>query len=623
MMSIIKSQSPKTTYYEKFWAFATRLLSNSLVGRVVLWCISFFTEMSSQSFIFNMFNRGYTDEFSRGSVISARAGKTVGKVMSWVYSVINKSRIIRFAENLFNRLCSMPLRVITALFSSAGIAAGIAGFAAKNIAFGVAGLAVAAVGFIFNTDKVRIFDIFNSSKAVKWIFNLVGLEMNEDKLYETNNKASIIFSAVYGAVSGVCFVWFPLAGLLMFAGIIGIHFIFCANPVFYICMLMFTSAFLPTVLNAGIMALMIVNFLIARAYGKIPEKKFNFIEIITVLFIAFLAYGSIMSVTPKNSIIVGAMWFVLMISVFIIRRSVNNKKDLYKILTCFVFAALLTGFFGLYQYLSGNVNTTWTDTQLFEELKLRVYSTFENPNVFGEYLLLVIPVSIALFINKKGIKNKAVNAGIILVLIANLFLTYSRGCYIGLAAGIVIFIWLVDMRLLGIGIFAAIPALFLMPSSIISRITSITNLADSSTSYRVSIWRGTLRMLKDYAFTGVGIGEEAYNAVYPKYALSSIIAPHSHNLFLQIMCSVGVIGLIVFLIMIFSYIRNGVSVTHRTEDVPSKIMFATFVSAMVSFMIQSVFDYTWYNYRIFMVFWIFVGLGNAVFEIFSKKQEEC
>ena len=76
----------------------------------------------------------------------------------------------------------------------------------------------------------------------------------------------------------------------------------------------------------------------------------------------------------------------------------------------------------------------------------------------------------------------------------------------------------------------------------INRFASIGNLGDSSTSYRVYIWMGTLAMLKDYWMCGIGPGDAAFNLVYPKYSYSGIVAPHAHNLFLQIVCDAGVVA---------------------------------------------------------------------------------
>lgn len=136
-----------------------------------------------------------------------------------------------------------------------------------------------------------------------------------------------------------------------------------------------------------------------------------------------------------------------------------------------------------------------------------------------------------------------------------LVLTYSRGCYIGIMAAIAVFLVLWDRRFIFLGIIGLLMLPFVLPETIINRFLSIGNMADSSTSYRVYIWLGTIAMLKDYWFCGIGPGAAAFNQVYPLYAYNSISVPHSHNLFLQIMCDTGIVGLVVFLILMIQYYR--------------------------------------------------------------------
>ena len=71
-------------------------------------------------------------------------------------------------------------------------------------------------------------------------------------------------------------------------------------------------------------------------------------------------------------------------------------------------------------------------------------------------------------------------------------------------------------------------------------------------------------MLKEYAWGGVGFGSSAFAEVYPLYAYAGIeAAPHSHNLYMQIILSMGIAGLICLLFIMlfyaqrsFEYIKN-------------------------------------------------------------------
>ncbi len=103
---------------------------------------------------------------------------------------------------------------------------------------------------------------------------------------------------------------------------------------------------------------------------------------------------------------------------------------------------------------------------------------------------------------------------------------------------------------------------FVLPDTVITRFTSIGDLTDNSTSYRVYIWMGVLAMLKDYWLCGIGPGDAAFNMVYPAYSYNSIDAPHSHNLFLQMVCDAGICALVVFFLLLFPLLPDAV---HRRQ----------------------------------------------------------
>ena len=62
-------------------------------------------------------------------------------------------------------------------------------------------------------------------------------------------------------------------------------------------------------------------------------------------------------------------------------------------------------------------------------------------------------------------------------------------------------------------------------------------------------------MLGDYWLTGVGVGESAFCTIYAGYALSGIeTAMHAHSLYLQLLCSLGIVGLLVFAAAMFLWL---------------------------------------------------------------------
>jgi O-antigen ligase len=169
------------------------------------------------------------------------------------------------------------------------------------------------------------------------------------------------------------------------------------------------------------------------------------------------------------------------------------------------------------------------------------------------------------------------------------------------------------MLLLVVGLIAA-P--FILPQSMMDRLLSIGNMGDSSTSYRVNIWMGTLNMLEHFWLTGVGLGAAAFAKVYPFYSFSMITAPHAHNIYLETMAEMGIVGLGLLISIVGAFIFEILRFFVRSkEKTRQSVIVIAFLAGMMGFMLQGVFDYVWYNYRVFLLFWIFLGIGSKICEV--------
>jgi len=111
-------------------------------------------------------------------------------------------------------------------------------------------------------------------------------------------------------------------------------------------------------------------------------------------------------------------------------------------------------------------------------------------------------------------------------------------------------------------------------------------------------------MLKDYWLTGIGLGEGAFNVIYPHYSYSAIVAPHSHNLYLQILVENGIVGFVLFSVLMIAFYKNAIHVICRLNRGFMKVCLLAFVSAATGYLVQGLFDNVWYNYRVFMFFFM-------------------
>ena len=297
----------------------------------------------------------------------------------------------------------------------------------------------------------------------------------------------------------------------------------------------------------------------------------------------------------------------------------DSKEKIHAMVFLFCLGAFFAGLVGLYQYLSGAVDTTWTDTTLFEDLQLRVYSTFDNPNVYGEYLLMAIPMAgVMCYIAKRPLM-KIFYGGTTLLLLLNLGLTYSRGCYLAIMVAVFIFVWFGARQLMILCIPALLALPFVMPASIVSRFASIINFADNSTSYRLSIWQGTVSMLEHYWMLGIGLGESAFNTVYPLYAHDSTFAQHAHSLYLQTLSETGIGGFVLLICALFAFLSIAYVAQRKVRGTKTMWFIIAMMAGITAFLFQGIFDYVWYNYRVFLLFFITMGITGAVSYLVMKE----
>lgn len=480
-------------------------------------------------------------------------------------------------------------------------------------------LAALKFGFVLILFDFNITPALNHSIIKPLLNSFLGIDTNfefynKEKL---DNSLKIIVAIIMGIVTGFLAVYFSLLYAAIPIGILAFSF----NLPFAIGATIFIIPFIPTMAAAGLCILCTAILVINKSANADRKWKYGPVEFLIVLFMTIFAICSFTSFSFASSIQICILCIVLMSFYFIIVNSVKTKKQLTSMLLAFVISALLVSLYGIVQYIFkiDMDKQVWLDEEMFSQIKMRAYSTLENPNVLGEYLLLTIPVCIAFFWSAKKALQKISFAGILTVLMVCMVLTMSRGCWLGLLVAATIFITFVDGRYWLFAIAALLLAPILLPQSILDRFLSIGNLEDTSSSYRLFIWLGTLRMLKDFWLVGVGPGINAFNAVYPHYSLDQVPAPHSHNVYLQITTETGIVGLFAFMLICFMFFKK---LSVRAKEIANKnfdkIMIISIASGVAAFLFQGIFDYVFYNYRVFLIFWVILALGMC-FNYINKE----
>ena len=447
-------------------------------------------------------------------------------------------------------------------------------------------------------------DQWRSSGIVRWFLHPKG--------WGAAASESSLFFKVWALIRGALCRLYQLLRLdKLFAGSVFLHsWLWCAIPVVVAPAL---CVFRPSLLVLGLAAISYCSLLLVLVRDKNRPLTWSPINRYIILYAAVYLAGTLFSVNLKASLEPGLLTVAFILFPIALYNSITNRSQLDTLVALVVLVGTLISFYGILQYIFrwGYQSAAWVDSDMFSGISFRVPSTLENPNMLGQYLLLTIPLGGACLLSAKTWGRRIFYLCCCGIMCLCMILTFSRGAWLALLFAGVVFVLFLNPRLILLAPFALIALYFVLPDTVISRFTSIGDLTDNSTSYRVYIWMGVLAMLKDYWLCGIGPGDAAFNAVYPAYSYNGIVAPHSHNLFLQIVCDAGIAALAVFVILLFVYFRMMCSAFSREKDWTSRMFQTACISGVCGFMVQAMTDYSFYNYRLMFFFWAFLALGAA------------
>ena len=419
------------------------------------------------------------------------------------------------------------------------------------------------------------------------------------------SESSIFFKLWTLVRGGLCWVYKKLRLDKLFAGSV------FTNTWFWCLLPTALAPLLPTMAVLGLAAVGFCSLALNLVRDRARPLAWSPINRYVILYAAVYLVGTLFSVSLKASLKSGLLSVAFILFAVVLYNAVSTRKQLDVLLTLVALAAVAVSCYGILQYIFrwGYQSEAWVDSDMFSTIRFRVTATLENPNMLGQYLLLAIPLGGAKLLTARDWKSRAFWFGCCGAMCLCMVLTFARGAWLGLLFAGAAFFVLLNPRLILLVPVALAALYFVLPQSVINRFTSIGNLADASTSYRVYIWIGTLAMLKDYWLCGIGPGTEAFNMVYPAYCYNSITAPHSHNLFLQIVSDAGVAALGVFVILLFVYFRMMCAALHREKDWTSRLLQIAFTAGVCGFMVQAMTDFSFYNYRVLFAFWTYLAMG--------------
>lgn len=352
------------------------------------------------------------------------------------------------------------------------------------------------------------------------------------------------------------------------------------------------------------------------------------------------------------------LWCALLLGGLIARLG-RDRQAQALFLCAFVVAGSVVAGIGVRQYLE--------ERQFFHNPTHRTFATFANPDFLAGYLLLTLPLAVAVFV---GARDRLITLlfGLSLALQSVcLFLTGSR-------AGIGIFfvtliVWAVAVvatrAAAGSGRRIAAAAVIVLLSAIAGAAPARFRLTDRgispaisaaagapagaapgeqgpdtqshSAEFRKWTWRGTIALARAHPVLGSGIG--TFDVSYPRYATTAYTA-HAHNSYLQLAAEIGAPGLLLFLtglaagtafgayVLLFTAPRTEAAHGDSPSDLPREsapearkitrlldrphLILAGLLAAVFGSLLHSLIDSDWYIVAIALTLSACMGLLTAL-----------
>ncbi|OON94754.1 MAG: hypothetical protein ATN31_02895 [Candidatus Epulonipiscioides saccharophilum] len=459
--------------------------------------------------------------------------------------------------------------------------------------------------------NVNIIDLISQSKLCSLLF-----EMSDLKIVKVHYPITTHYNYIYGIVIGsTCSILILSTNIwigLLFIFIMTIYSFVIYNPLYGLYLLVLSGPIFNTKLILGLTVLVILSTVIRNLFTKNYKWILDDIGFILIGLLGMYFLSSIFSFKKFESLSIFGV-YIIFIGFYIIGIQLITKMDiLIRCIKLFVLSGALVSTYGILQYIfDWGVNQNWIDPSVFS-ITDRAYSTLDNPNLLGVYLIMAIMLGLGIMLSRKRDISRIFYGSIVFVMAICMGATFSRGCWIGLAIALAIFITIYNGNWWALAFIGILLAPFLLPDSIIERLLSIGNMEDTSTAIRVKIWLSSLRMGSDFFLTGAGLGTASFGYLYPFYTYYYIPAQHSHNAFFQIFIESGLIGLILFLFAIWRFEKHLALCFNYNKNNEVRIISLAFMSSIIGFFIQGLFDYPFYNYRIVFLFWLVILLGSSL-----------
>jgi O-antigen ligase/tetratricopeptide (TPR) repeat protein len=311
----------------------------------------------------------------------------------------------------------------------------------------------------------------------------------------------------------------------------------------------------------------------------------------------------------------------------------NNPVVLKKTINIVIFLAVAIAFGAILQDVSSPDKIFW-----FRPIPANShpFGPWINPNQFAGYIEMISPLSLALFLfyrprvrSTETWREKIVSfftqpesnryffyAFGTILLVLSVFVSLCRGGIISITLAGMVFLLLYKSKKLQRSSFALLLIVccaFLAVSwfgwdIIIREFNNGFDTAGNIKDARLTLWKDTVAIIKDYPFFGSGFG--TFQDIYPRYSTlnDNLIYDHAHNDYLEILTDGGLVGFLLVAWFVLAVLWHGWKKLRVRRDQYAILLGIGSISGIVAMLLHSVTDFNMHNGAVGYYFFFLCGL---------------
>jgi O-antigen ligase len=291
-----------------------------------------------------------------------------------------------------------------------------------------------------------------------------------------------------------------------------------------------------------VFSLIIVQILaVILLFQKTTTKNRLMLLIAVFIFVNLIA--DILGLDPRVSLIGGEFRFqglLLLLSGFIFALSINTSVNKIFIRNSIIISSLIISLITLLQFFTLKLGYS------VPTYNGRIVATLGNPNFIGAYLAMTLP-----FLFFLDLKNRFIKFTLLIIVIGSIFISSSLSAV--LATFIIFILYLFKIFKLHT------KKIQLMLILSLTTLALLTFLLGKDSLHRYSQWDNRI-IIWDAGINNVikkpllGVGQENFELIFPKNIHFRV--DNAHNIFLETAVSSGLIGLILYLLIIIKVLKS-------------------------------------------------------------------